>query len=218
VPPLRYDPSQPGGPLRQGEVLRDLVEVRIVTLANGDAQAVPTEHALSIVMTQDCDLEQDYFLRFPTDAAPREAEDVDREANALQMLLLCDAYDAGDLILLAEYFPTKFNSKERDKIRGNQNERYHCLDESHLSCAQQVPKLLLDLRTPFAMPVASVYEQLVDDGQASRAGIVPPIFSHDLTQRFHSYHGRVALPPPDDALALPAGDTPPGSSERSESS
>jgi hypothetical protein len=142
-------------------------------------------------MTQDCDLEQDYNLRFPRDGSPRGPEDVDREPNALQTVLLCDAYEA---VNMASYFPTTMGSQERKMVKKNQNERYHCLNEGTLPKGETLPTLMLDLRTPFALPAAVLYEQLAGD-HAERLGVIPDIHSHDLMHRFYSYHARVALPP-----------------------
>jgi hypothetical protein len=204
VPPLGYEPSPEGGPLRQAEVLRDVIEVRAVELTDGNVGFVRREHPLSVVMTQDCDLEQDYFLRYPgSDSAPGPNE-VDTAPNALRVVLLCDAYDAGDI---EPYLPAKFNRKERELILGNRNERYHCLEESASSIDPPLPPILLDLRTPFGVTATLLYAEL-EEGIARRAAIVPPIFMHDLMHRFYGYHARVALPPAQDQVADADGTAP----------
>ena len=180
------------GPLRQAEILRDLVEPRVVSGTTGQIQFVPVEHPLSIVMSQDCDLEQDFFLRFPLDGEPRPPEEVDRQPNALRAVLLCDAHEMTDM----EAHFRQVGSKERDLVKKNQNERYHCLAEGSTPAGATAPSLMLDLRTPFAVPAALLYEQLFDgEAAASRLGVIPDVHSHDLMHRFYTYQARVALPP-----------------------
>lgn len=189
--------------MRQAEILRDLIEPRILSGVGGEVQYIPVEHPLSIVISQDCDLEQDYYLRFPREHDPRPPEDVDVEPNALRVILLCDAYEVADM---ESVFPAKFGSKERDFVKKNQNERYHCLRAGSVPSGENLVPSLLDLRTPFAIAPAVAYEQLLgDDPSASRIGLIPDVHSHDLIHRFFSYQARVALPPDMPALALPAG-------------
>jgi hypothetical protein len=204
--PLEYEPSPSDGPLRQAEVLKDVVEPRVLSSAEGSVQFVQMPHPLSVVMSQDCDLEQDYNLRFPLGETPRTPEDVDREANALQTVILCDAYETENM---EEYFPAKLSKAERRLVAGNRNERYHCLGEATCPGGEVMAPVMLDLRTPYAVPAAILYEQLADtDAGATRLGVVPVIYSHDLMQRFFSYQARVALPPlpPTEPPLLAAGD------------
>jgi hypothetical protein len=165
----------------------------VVSLVGGQLQFIQQGHPLAVVMTQDCDLEQDYFLRFPPEGPSRVPEDVDREQNALKAVILCDAYEAADM---ESHFPAKLGGKERDLVGKNMNERYHCLGESTTRSGEVIAPLMLDLRTPFAVPAGPLYEQLaVAEMDAVRIGVIPDIHSHDLMHRFYSYQSRVALPP-----------------------
>jgi hypothetical protein len=204
--PLEYEQSPSVGPLRQAEVLRDVVEPRVLSCAGGSVQFVQIPHPLSIVMSQDCDLEQDYYLRFPSDGTARTPENVDREANALQAVILCDAYQIDDM---ESHFPAKLSRAERKLVADNRYERYHCLGEGTGPGGEAVPPVMLDLRTPFAIPAAVLYEQLADaDMSNARLGIIPVVYSHDLSQRFYSYQARIALPPvPSGPSLLAAGDS-----------
>jgi hypothetical protein len=119
------------------------------------------------------------------------------------MVLLCDAHEVADM---ESVFPAKFGSKERDFVKKNQNERYHCLRAGSAPSGENLVPLLLDLRMPFAIPPAAIYEQLLDDHpSASRICLIPDVHSHDMIHQFFSYQARVALPPDVPALALLAG-------------
>lgn len=94
------------------------------------------------------------------------------------------------------HFPAKLGKPERKAVEKNQNERYHCLGEGSSPQGDAIAPLMLDLRTPFAVPAGVLYEQLAEvEVDAARVGVIPDIHSHDLMHRFYSYQSRVALPP-----------------------
>lgn len=195
---LAYLQSPLEGPVRQAEILGNLVEFRprrVTWGVDGAVNGIDWEgqpRALAVVMTQDCDLEQDYNLRFPNESEPLGENEVEQHPNALQAITLCEAHNIDEL---ASRLPESYGRAEKRLARKNQYERYHCLDEGMPLEGDSIPGLVLDLRTPFAMPAAILYGQLEDDGSpGKRVGIIPEVYSHDLMHRFYSYHARVALP------------------------
>jgi hypothetical protein len=206
---LRYQESPARGALREAEVLRDVIDVHATGITWGDGGVVTDVswaaqvRPFAVVMTQDCDLEQDFNLRFPADGQAPAVEEAERHPNALQTIVLCEAFDLEEL---ASRVPADFSKLEKKMARRNQNERYHCLMEGTPPGSDPLPGLVLDLRTPFSVPVMALYEQLDHAGaKGRRAGIIPEIHSHDLIHRFYSYQARVALPPEGEPPLLGAG-------------
>jgi len=203
-----YLPSSDGC-LRQAEVLRDLAEVRVASVLPSGVELETVPHPLVVVMTQDCDLEQDFNMRTER-VKGGEATLIEQDPLALQGVLLCDAYDATDP---RDYLADK-NQKLRRTILDNQDARYHYLDHSPgPGEGGNIPPLLLDFRKQFTVPVAPLYEAIQEQSNM-RLGVVPPVFLHDLVQRFYSYQGRVALPSAEEVAEL-GSPSPPSSPEDS---
>lgn len=56
-----------------------------------------------------------------------------------------------------------------------------------------LPELVLDFKKPLTLSTAMVYEGL-RLRKVRRFGVVPPVYLHDLIQRFYGFLSRVALP------------------------
>src|SRR4051795_3893948 len=69
-----YEPSSPDSALRQGEILSDVVQTLVVIETLGrdrELQVDFKQHPLVIVLSQDCDLDQDYQSRLPNTTKDR---------------------------------------------------------------------------------------------------------------------------------------------------
>ena len=87
-----YLPSEPASRLWQGEILQDLPQVRLAIGSIGVQEGIEVEtdpHPLAIVLSQDCDLSQDFKVRAAGGAV-------------LSDVLLCDVFFAGDLSIRKE--------------------------------------------------------------------------------------------------------------------
>ncbi len=188
--------------MRQAEVLKDVLEIRAGRITWDSAGAVQDvgwlaqPRAIAVVMTQECDLEQDYKLRFD-DATAKE--DVEQHFNALQTVALCEAYPIEELARVVSGYSHK-------RARDNQFARYHCLEAGATPDSESLPGLVLDLRRVFAIPVVPLYGQLsTEEAKARRVGVIPDLHSHDLMQRSYSYQSRVAVPTAEEQALLEAG-------------
>ena len=194
--PLEYEPSPSSGPLSQGEILAEVWEHRSLSAASsvGEEQGTEIEsllHPRVIVMTADCDLEQDFNTRFSSER-PSESSDIVRHdyrhPALLPHILLCDMYEEQDI---RTRLP--MGSEVWRRIRQNQNERYHHLHGVSQGGREIPPDLYLDFKKAFALPTESVYMAVQADAVA-RMGIMPPIYIHDLMHRFYGFLSRVGLP------------------------
>ena len=153
-----YVTSVDAGPLRQGEVLSDIAHRTIdpdVFLQTGKYEIVVVRHRFAVVLSQDCDLEQDFAAR--SDGA--------RPNNFLASVLLCAAYDASEL---AAEGPKKLDRDLARRAKKNQDPRYHCIPNVEVDCDKEgcgLPALVLDFKTYFTIPPNEIYLQLRGDGR-----------------------------------------------------
>jgi hypothetical protein len=145
------------------------------------------DHPLAIVLSQDCDLEQDYSTRNRT----RPAIGISDLNNLLSSIIFCEVIKASDL---RDTGPD-MDSKTWKRVKFNKDERYHFLAEVPASADLQgegLPCLALDFKKYFTIPTDVVYWQ-VGLGAKRRCFLVPPYAGH-LSARFFSYQSRIALP------------------------
>lgn len=190
---LTYEPAG-DGPIRQAELLTSISEFQAIPEMEGDSVDVATrrvEHPLTIVLSQDCDLEQDFKVRHPAEGAPPNREAAEASPAALTHILLCDAHEESEL---KKRLPDGLGSKDFRRIAGNQNERYHRIESAEIrDTGTDIEPLFLDFRRHFSIPCPAVYEQFAS-GSAGRTARLPAYYLHDLNHRFYSYLARVAIP------------------------
>ena len=191
-----FQPS-PGGErpqrLHQGEILAGILEPRP---DNPGAPLQPDSpvdftwisHPRAIVMTPDCDLLSDFSDR---QAAPEEIQSPRR----LQHIHCCDLYAAAEI--------RGYNALNSDlwrRVQRNQNERYHQLPPGKIADGADLehPALYLDFKRLFTLPTEFLYRCLEME-IVQRRGVAPPIWIHDLIQRYFAFHSRIGVPDPEDA-------------------
>ncbi len=171
--------------LRQGEIIENLFELRPRVLegeiidVKQNTKLVKIDHPYAIVASQDCDLEWDYKAR------QGQAED----DKLLMHVLFCDLFTQGEI-----YLRGRLKSDLRRRVRKNQDERYHRLNEAPIhETGQALPELYADFKATFSLPVEFVY-RLISSSQAARRGFLPHPYLQDFTHRLYNFLGRVALP------------------------
>ena len=175
-----YVPSA-GGALRQGEVLSEFKHPYpdVDKLRNGAVELIPEIHPYIVVISQDCDLEQDFGRR-----AKGETR------HLLASVLFCHA------ITEQEFVGTYTDlGKDRLKvIRQNSEPRYHYLREAigtEDRLRRGVPSLVIDFKRHFSVPTGEAY--FWAESAARRCRLGTPYAEH-LSIRFASYLCRIALP------------------------
>lgn len=176
-----YFPSSSGA-LRQGEILSDLVQasLRFDTIWQDQPVVKTMEHPLAIVVTQDCDLEQDFKARTGQNATDK----------LIPSVLFCQMTTAEGL-----RGQQGITSEIWKRIRNNKDERYHFLQKveaTHDALNKGLSELGVDFKRYFTIPTDEVYERLVSEAKR-RCRLVSPYLEHFST-RFAYYQFRVALP------------------------
>jgi hypothetical protein len=176
-----YQRSDPEGPLRQGEFISDLT--RFVLIAETMATDRPDFHRnpqpLSVILSQDCDLEREFDARNnPAGTAIVAAQ--------IASVILCEVH------LVGQYHPKGGLTKQ---VKGNSDERYQYL--RNVLPEQDVggvgyEDMIIDFRRHFSVTVDQAYMNL-GLGAKRRFRLLSPYMEH-LCNRFAKYLSRIALP------------------------
>jgi len=168
--------------VHQGDILRDL---RVVEVARDPmARASETKLPYTIVLTQDCDLEQDFLSR-------NDATSLNQD-KYLRAILLCPAYASKEfregqhltkLGLKMEYW----NHTRFQLIQSQQNERFHFIEHQEDLGVQD---LVVDFKHYFTV----VRDELYEAYDGIYLATISELFRESLSQRFCYYLGRIGLP------------------------
>ncbi len=179
-----------GERLHQGDIFRDLTIDLQKRADEGSTDIVVVEYLLPycVLVTQDCDLEQDWVNR-------AEKRTIKRD-KYLRHLLLLPAYPAEQLRTGTHikdnpedsaWVMETFNSEKWRLVISNQNARYHYIaGDSEL----QLPDLAVDFKHYTTIPRDQMYERA---GELYR-GTISALFREELSNRFAHYLSRIALP------------------------
>jgi hypothetical protein len=178
-----YELPQQEAPLCQGEILTALIQLvpkSWISDLNGAVVFDPVTHPYAIVLSETCDLLQDYR---------GAAGSTDLMGQGLPNILFCQAETAEQL---------RGHSGGTDiwkRIRQNKDERYQFLEKIPSEAdrvGEGLPELGVDFKRYFTIATPEVYIRLAQGTQRrSRLGI--PYREH-LAFRFAAYQCRVALP------------------------
>jgi len=165
--------------------------VDLKTLRTGEPRIRSVTYDHAIVVTQDCDLEQDFRVRFP-DEKPSD--------KLLPNILFCPVATAVEL-----RGTTGITSDIWRRISQNKDERYHFLQAVEAgSDAQQsgLPELGIDFKRVFTLPTDELYLR-IELGEAKRRSVLQSPYLEHLSERLAHFNSRVALP--EDHFSEPAG-------------
>jgi len=190
---FRRSPNGVDKALRQGEVLKDVLELqlRLESVGNLESntvyEAYPIKHHYAIIVSQDCDLEQDFNYRYG---------ETGNQRNELPSVLLCQAEDIDEFIR-SDLYRTLFRSSTFEgNFKKNNEFRYHFIQgvPSNLSATDQmVPELGIDFKRYFGMPTAEIYQR-IRLGQTQRSTVLESPYRDHFSQRFYNFNNRIALP------------------------
>lgn len=182
----RYIKSS-GTRLSQGDIFSDvefpISAHRLDEKGDEVIEETTIEFPYVILMTQDCDLEQDYFNRIQG----KKTQD-----KYLHSVLVCPAYLAeqfkkGDHLADLEIKMESWNSDRYGLIAGNQNPRFHFLviDQS-----MHTPNLIIDFKHYYTISRDDLYSI----AKTNYLCTLNQLFREQLSQRFSQYLSRVGTP------------------------
>lgn len=180
-----YCRPKEGDHLHQAQLLRQVWE----WVAEYDAErkvigAGSRVHKLAVVVSQECDLEQD----------SRNRKNKPMVETDFRCVLLCPALPADELRL-----QHGITNKRWELVRSNRAERYQYLAEVPAEtdiAAKGHEAILVDFKSYFTVPTIELYRQLgaTDEDSAALFTVLNSPWREHLQQRFASYQARVGLP------------------------
>ena len=179
------------GRIRQGDILRDInfiYEWRLEDESSNKYIVKNYEFAYTVVLSQDCDLEQDSINRGNTDDKNQDAY--------IPSILVCPAYTKAEFkkgVHLNDYnlLMEEIHSKQWDFIKSNRDPRYHYLmPDPNLQAAE----LVLDFKHFYTLPNKFLYAIYNDKYKIHYLASLKILFRERLCQRFSYYISRVGLP------------------------
>jgi hypothetical protein len=181
---IKYAAVQVSERLYQGEIVAGLIQVRqtLETIgANGPPRLDEVLHPFAIVMTQDCDLEQDFRLRSGACEGPLPMANI----------LFCEAIATTDL---KGKVPQGKDIWKR--VIQNKDERYQCLESvpPHQDLmGVGIPCLGCDFKRYFSIPADEVYRRIELKQIRRRSKLITPYAEH-LLSRFCIFQSPIPLP------------------------
>lgn len=184
-----YQPSIKNTSLRQGEILTNVVQYNPV--ASELSQEVeelsfePVVHPYTIIVTQDCDLDWDYKARQSSNT---------QLSKLLNSVILCEITTAREVKDIAD--KNIMNSKEWNLVKCHRHERFYFFETIPVECELEqvgLPELTADFKKVFGIDATTLYRQIGLGITKRRAVLSSPYLEH-FSRRYHSFHGRVALP------------------------
>ena len=179
--------------LRQGEVLSNVVELQIVLdsitgMADRSTyEADAIEHPFVIIVSQDCDLDQDFNFRF---------RNIGSQRHELPGVLFCQAMQAKEFVRNPRHSSIFKSRTNLGHFKNNSDFRFHFMQEipAKLDALKQgLPELAIEFKRYFSLPTGEVYHRIKLDHTQRRCGLKSPYLEH-FCDRFHYFNNRIALP------------------------
>lgn len=183
--------------IRQGDIFKN-VEFRDAYKSGNDVT-----FDFCIVLTQDCDLEQDVNATnkmsesLKPDYVAKQGQPAPNHDKYLNNILLCPAFTAEDvrsgihLASLGWTMQSIASSTMWNDITRNNNARYHYLQAN---ARYSLPALVLDFKRVYALP-----KDYMNSILGNKAAQLEERFSQSVNNRYSAYISRVALPELDES-------------------
>lgn len=180
------------GRIRQGDIYGKVLVKDAYDTSIGDIT-----YDFVIVLSQDCDLLQDFRARKmlaeyqgegDQSTDPKKLPDNDK---FVQNVLVCPAFVAetlrlGEHLASANMKMQTIHSDRWKPLMQNDSPRYHYLEANE---EYGIPNLVVDFKLRLALPV-----EYLNNQSSSRIARLEELYAHDLALRHSNYSSRIALP------------------------
>jgi hypothetical protein len=171
----------------QGDIFRDVEMIEYVAEKEGTLEVSKIVFPLVVVLTQDCDLEQEHIVRWSVN--PKQSQD-----KWLISVLVAPLYNVehvylGQHLSDLEMTMQPINAKKSpgENLRNNERPRYHYLS---FPSEQPVADSVVDFKHYFSVNGGYLRRQRAKKFVCRLA----PLFREDLSQRFSAYLSRIGIP------------------------
>jgi hypothetical protein len=172
----------------QGDILKNVELIEYAIEKDGNIEISKIIFPLTIVLTQDCDLQQDF--------TNRNKDNPTNQDKHLISIIVAPIYNlehvyAGEhlseLGLQMQLFSNKPEKLDNKFLKQNQNPRYHYLE---FDKSIQIVDSVIDFKHYFTVNVRYLDKHKVD----SFVGKVSELFRENISHRFASFLSRIGLP------------------------
>ena len=174
-----------GSRVRQGDVVRDIEFLEFATERDGLLHISRILFPLAVVLTQDCDLQQDRTYRI---------EERENRDKVLISALLAPLYNAEHVFRGEHLEELKIRSQlinrkrsPGDTLMCNCNPRYHYLE---FPPGTGLPPCIIDFKHYFSIPILELEARRPENVVCQVAGL----YREDISQRFAAFLSRIGLP------------------------
>ena len=181
----------PEGRIRQGDIIRGVEMVEYAEENNGIIEVSKILFPYVVVMTQDCDLEQDFGNRQKNNMLAMEEKNHDK---FLMSIIVVPMYNY-EHMLLGEHLSElemKMQKIDRNKtpdkiLKRNDNPRYHYIEFPN--DAGMVPQVI-----DFKHYCTCNLKYLNPHKEKNYICSILPLYRESISQRFANYLSRIGLP------------------------
>ncbi|MBU0508562.1 hypothetical protein KKH27_06995 [bacterium] len=171
--------------IRQGDVFREIEYIEYATEESGIFVVSKIVFPLVFVLTQDCDLEQDYLFRWSGE--PKETQD-----KWLLSVMVAPLYNAehvyvGDHLTELSMKMQMMTPENKKRLKNNDIPRYHYLE---FHAATPIVASVIDFKHYFAVDGRYLRHYQKQKFVCS----ISPLYRECISQRFASFLSRIGLP------------------------
>ncbi len=173
--------------IRQGDIFSNVPYYESYTEKNGEFELTVYEFPYVIVLTQDCDLEQNKAARSKAaDTSPMIENDKHLFSVIVAPLYNSEHLFSGQHLSLLGISSQPQNSKLKGPIQNNQNPRYHYIE---FGDDVFIPNSVIDFKHYFSVSVSWLESNI-----EGRVCGINPLYRELISQRFSNYLSRIGLP------------------------
>lgn len=194
-----YRPSELSGPLRQGEILTNVVQMTLAPgfqLSDEDATIKPFVYPMAIIVSQDCDLDVDLLSRRTIENEAEKRDDKEFidywQSKQLSQVLFCTVYTKAQ----GKAAIKKEDGNSWDRLKKNDDFRFHYLQKSAKEEDLQeegLTPLVVSFKNHFTVRMDDLLARISSGETKRRFYMESPYFEH-VSDRFSYYIARVGLP------------------------
>lgn len=176
-----------GNRVAQGDIVSNVEHVESVSESSGDLSVAKIIFPFVVVLTQDCDLSQDFTFRHGRPA--KDSHDKYIFSAIVAPLYNVEHFFQGEHLSRLGYRMQQINRKRTPgkTILQNDNPRYHYMDFPE---DVPIPPSVVDFKHYFTVNV----EYLRQQRRKEFVCRVSPLYRELLTQRFANFLARIGLP------------------------
>jgi len=172
----------------QGDLFQDFPYILWTELVNGEPESLEIDISYFVILTQACDLEQDFCGR----NISKDENGIMSHNAFLPSILICPAHLAerfreGEHLQNFKIKTQRQNSDKWPVIMKNDDKRYHYLDGDK---AMEIPDLVVDFKHYFTIPTDKLQSVL----KKHYTGSLRELYRENLSHRFAFYLSRIGLP------------------------